>query len=478
MSQLNELQKIIDNGFCIGCGACLAADENIDICFDEFGMYRAEASNILQDNLTQALCICPFSNVGPNEDQLALTLFGSNTCHDARIGYYQSLYAGHVIEGEYRSRGTSGGLISWLCCRLLEDGVVDGVIHVKSANLKDEGKLFKYDISRSTQEILDGAKSRYYPVEMSKVLKFIKNTPGKYVVVGLPCFVKAVRRLMLTDSVIQERVRYCIGLVCGHLKSAAFADCFAWQMGVPPGSLEKIDFRVKLPGKDAGAYGVYIQGTNIQGTKPSRSFFGSWWGHNFFRYPACNYCDDVFSETADVTVGDAWLKNYISDSNGNSVVVVRNSDIHNLIKNGIIKGALHLTQESADAIAFSQAGGLRDRRDGLAYRLHRNSKNHIRCPQTYQIVKRVTPSLKVNSLSRRQIYWMRMKLEEKSHIFWRRAVLKMDYSIFQRNMKMYVLFDAFLPGNIQRTSMCFLSSMKKKLLEIIYKVKKVSQKTH
>ena len=455
---MGEFEQIIQDGFCVGCGGCAALDEDIEIKFNDYGMYQAHLGRETSEQSEKISQVCPFSNAGSNEDQLGDSLFGKYCVHDDRVGFYQSAFVGHVLEGEYRRRGASGGLISWLCCQLLEAGLIDGVVHVKSADRARDGKLFKYGISRTVEEVLAGAKSRYYPVEMSEVLEQIKNEEGTYVVVGLPCFIKMVRRLMLNEPIYSERIKFCIGLVCGHMKSTAFADCFAWQVGIEPNLLEEIAIRVKLSDTNASAYGVYLCGSGIEDVRGVRSFFGSWWGHNFFRYPACSYCDDVFAETADIVVGDAWLSNYITDGQGNSVVIVRDSRIAKIIESGVKDEKLRQYPENVDTIISSQAGGLRDRRSGLAYRLYRNAKT-----DRYPIQKRVKPSIQANTLSRRQIYFMRLVIEARSHMLWKRAVERNDYAYFHRNMMKYVIADAVLPGSFRRLWFAFRGRVRKVL---------------
>ncbi|MGC9322644.1 MAG: Coenzyme F420 hydrogenase/dehydrogenase, beta subunit C-terminal domain, partial [Kosmotogaceae bacterium] len=66
-------------------------------------------------------------------------------------------------------------------------------------------------------------------------------------------------------------------------------------------------------------------------TKKASDFYGYNWGYGFFKYKACDYCDDVVSETADVSVGDAWLPEYVNDSGGTNVVIVRNPVIKKII---------------------------------------------------------------------------------------------------------------------------------------------------
>lgn len=428
-----NIDTIIENGYCVGCGACVSSqDQSSEIELDQMGMYKPLLLHSGSDR-ANALEICPFSDNGENEDGIAkkkFELVGSE--YDEKIGYYNSLYVGHVSSGAFREKGTSGGVISWVLAKLLEQGMVDRVIHVKRADRTKDGCLFKYDISSNLIEILDGAKSRYYPVEISQVMDFVRQVSGRYAFVGLPCMVKAVRKLMDVDSIINERVLFCVGLVCGHMKSTSFADSFAWQSGISPKGLEEIDFRVKLEGRSAGDYGVYVRGQGINSTRPTRSYFGYNWGFNFFRNPACNYCDDVFAETADIVVGDAWLPDYINDSKGNSVVVVRDECIADIIKESISSKEVAFNKASVEEIAQSQAGGLRDRREGLAYRLYLKHQAGEWCPK-----KRVNPSNSISS-KRRRIYDLRMKMGGLSHQVYMDAIEQRDFSVFRRTMAIYI----------------------------------------
>ena len=43
------------------------------------------------------------------------------------------------------------------------------------------------------------------------------------------------------------------------------------------------------------------------------------WHYQYFKHNACNFCDDVFGETADITFMDAWLPEYVRDYKGTSL---------------------------------------------------------------------------------------------------------------------------------------------------------------
>lgn len=429
MNDKQKFEAIISGGYCIGCGVCTAVAPKIGIELDQYSKFQAVEGSSLDGSVSDVLKVCPFSSEGLNEDALGERLFSDECLHDKNLGYYQKLFVGHIQEKNYRAEGASGGVISWLLAELLRHGKIDAVAHVKKVENPDDGVLFRYGISQTESEIRAGAKSRYYPIEMSGVLELIRAKPGRYAVVGLPCFIKAIRRLAEKDPIIKERVVFCVGMVCGHLKSKSFADYFGWQAGVSPGQLKEIDFRVKLAGRSAGDYGVYLRGDGKEEVTPTRELLGSNWGYNFFRYSACDFCDDVFAETADIAIGDAWLPQYEKDSRGSSVVVVRNPFIGKLLEAAHEEGRIFLNTETVEQIVESQAGGLRDRREGLAYRLFLKKKKQLWAP-----LKRVTPRSSGIKRLRQKIYQSRSELGSVSHIAWSQAVKNRDIGVFNEQM--------------------------------------------
>nr|WP_157746924.1 Coenzyme F420 hydrogenase/dehydrogenase, beta subunit C-terminal domain [Marinobacter sp. LV10R510-11A] len=76
-----------------------------------------------------------------------------------------------------------------------------------------------------------------------------------------------------------------------------------------------------------------------------------------------------FAETADVVLGDAWLPEYVQDSDGTNVVVTRSDDLQRLIINARSEGRLKLDDLSVEKAAQSQDAGLRHRKVSISYRL-------------------------------------------------------------------------------------------------------------
>jgi coenzyme F420 hydrogenase subunit beta len=434
---LKELfNTVVDGGYCIGCGACASLPGSpISIKLDPYKKLQATVDlSETTDDGNSYTKVCPFSNNSLNEDELGKELFPVNTEYDNKLGYFVENYAGHVAEADFRDNGSSGGMGTWILAELLKRSLVDYVIHIhQRAPDAEDPRMFAYSLSTTLEQLKSGSKSRYYPIELSEVMNVVKTMPGKYAIVGIPCFIKTIRLLSNQDPILKERIKYCIGLVCGHLKSASFAEMFGWQIGVNPKNMTAIDFRNKLEGYGANQYGVTVTETinNVSDTKispPINEMYGTNWGFGFFKYKACDYCDDVLAETADLTVGDAWLPEYVNDTKGTNIVVVRNLELNNIIQESIQAGRLAFNTLHKSRVIESQSSGFNHRREGLQYRLHL-----MDLKGKWRPIKRVKAS---GAWPKRfkNIQDARIELAAQSHVAFKEALDKDSFDVFKMRM--------------------------------------------
>ncbi len=434
------MSTVVEGGYCVGCGVCAALPNSpVSMHLDAYGRYTPtlpERGDVQQQSEQESepfLSTCPFGEGSANEDAIAADAFGDACSYHDRIGYYLETFAGYVAEGAFRASGSSGGMGTWILSELFRQDLIDYVIHVQQQPAEQGNVLFKFQISSGLAEIRRGAQSRYYPVEMSEVIQQIREQPGRYAIVGVPCFIKAIRLLAKVDDLVCDRITFCIGLVCGHLKSTQFADMFAWQCDIPPGQIQAINFRKKLPGRNANRYGIEVvgarDGKQISITKPNNEFFGFLWGHGFFKYQACDYCDDVLAETADMTVGDAWLPQYVEDSQGTNVLVIRHPILQTIVQQARDSGRLYLDGISPQQVAQSQDAGLRHRREGLAYRLYLKDQ-----AKTWRPQKRVKPERALLQPKFRRIHQLRLELAQTSHYAFSKAINGGAFDIFKNLM--------------------------------------------
>lgn len=405
---MNIIEDTLANNLCIGCGICAGTcpTHNLTMKFDEEGKYTPSHSSKCSENCDLCLKSCPFASgkYSKNEDTIADKLFNKseNISEAHYVGYYQNLYVGHVNAESQRFAGTSGGIARFLLNKLFEEKLVDYIIHVVPHD--DSEKLFKFSVAHSKEDLELTAKSVYYPVEMSDIIRFISENEGKYALTALPCFVKGLRAAQGIHKKLKDRIKYIFGLTCGQMKTKHFTGYVANLAGLPPDDkIKNIVYR----GKDLNepASNFYCR---IQGSKKARAYWESVvkpvWANRMFTPNACSFCDDVFAELADISFMDAWLPEYSKDSKGTSIVISRSEDLSNLISKSNLSGELAISPISLEKVLESQEAVIEIKRTELAWRLYDASKNNRQVP-----IKRVKP-LKAGFY---KPAYLRMRLKEK-----------------------------------------------------------------
>ena len=389
---------IVRSGLCSGCGSCASSAPGAAMRWDSHGFLKPVGpAGWYEDRSVQFSRTCPFSPGAVDEDVIAAERFPSSPGKHPAIGLFEAAYVGAAAEHPFREQGSSGGLVTWIAAELLRSKAVDAVAHVVPTD-PDEGALFRYTMSRDAEALNRGAKSRYYPIELSAVLQEIRTTPGRYALIGIPCFIKAVHLARRAEPVLAERITHTLALFCGHMKSARLVESFAWQTGHRIGEVRTVDYRLKDAGRPANWYRAHLalKDGGIAGEDWWNLADGDW-GAGFFQASACNWCDDVVGETADMSFGDAWVEPYSSDGRGTNVAVVRSPELHALVERGRAEGRLVLEPVDAAFVEQTQAAGLRHRREGLAYRLSWR-RGGVRP------VKRVAPSAAGLPMRRKLVY--------------------------------------------------------------------------
>ena len=331
------------------------------------------------------MAVCPFQDHKENEDTLAAAHYGSIEAiqHTPETGYYFNAYAGHA-NGQYRERGASGGMASWFLAALLEKGTVDHVICVRPK--ADAECLFEFAVFSTAEEVRGGAKSAYYPVELSNVLRHIMENDGRYAVMALPCFAKAIRLASHRIPLLRRRIAVLAGLVCGQMKSKYFADYLIRHMGLDPLEVTRLSFRSKNPNRPASNFEIQAQTRNgRQGVCESRDIFAQTWCSGMFTPRACTFCDDIFAETADIAFMDAWLPEYAEDSRGTSIVLIRSQTARQLIEDGIKQETITMRTISIEKVITSQAGVVEQKNSKLTNRLWMAGK------KGFYLRKRIAP---------------------------------------------------------------------------------------
>ena len=220
---------VVSTGNCIGCGVCpLVSKGRISVELTASGIYQAKLDAATPEDLELANKVCPVSDTAMGITELSSKLF-PNLPSNTHIGSYHAASAGRVSDPEKILDSSSGGLTAKFVEELLRQNVVDSIIHVGPT--QTGGELFSYRISRTAEEASSNRKSAYYSTSLEQVLLEAKKSKERFAIVGVPCFIKAVRLLALQDEDLAGKVVFYVGIVCGHLKSQLYAyrKGQAWQ---------------------------------------------------------------------------------------------------------------------------------------------------------------------------------------------------------------------------------------------------------
>ena len=321
----NIADSVINQDLCIGCGACLYRDQSNERTMDwnKEGFLIPNVKNWESQINKDAINVCPFnpypSDEVRTEDELANLFLKDAPNSHPKVGKYYNTYVGY--SEQFRLTSSSGGLATYILTELFNQKIIDAVITVGEGS----SNHYEYKLIKRKEDLLATSKTKYYPVSMADALKELKSFDGKIAVVGIGCFIKAVRLLQHYNPELREKIVFAVGIICGGLKSKFFGEYLASKAGVKNNEFTKPQFRIKDYESTAGDYSFgCVDFKGVERHVKMRNV-GDMWGTGMFKCNACDFCDDVTTELADISLGDAWLPPFNHDGKGTNVIVTRSA---------------------------------------------------------------------------------------------------------------------------------------------------------
>lgn len=152
------------------------------------------------------------------------------------------------------------------------------------------------------------------------------------------------------------------------MKNKFFTEYLTSKAGAQNG-IQFPEYRIKDTTSTASDYSFGCVDASGDSKKIKMREVGDMWGTGLFKANACDFCDDVVTELADISLGDAWLEPYSLDGKGTSVIITRSPLAESLIQDGISNSDLHIEPISPDTMRASQQGSYNHRHEGLYVRL-------------------------------------------------------------------------------------------------------------
>lgn len=353
MTKFPDLQTIVTNGLCTGCGLCesIATRKAIKMELSSAGYMRPRVKNPIDDDCMAAIrAVCPgIALTGPGEDQVA----DYGALHDL-WGPIRTMYRGWSTNEDIRFKSAAGGAMTALACYLLEADKVDAIVHIRAS--RERPMESDAIVSRTPQEVCSGSQSRYGPATPLVNIMQLLDQGIRMAVLGKPCDVAAIRKLAKIDSRVDSQIPYLITIFCGGVPPIEVGEKIARYQGVSPEEIAVFRWRgngwpgpTHIETRDGREYDMTYDQVWYSDEAP--------WKYDMqFR---CKICPDAIGELADIACPDSW--NMVDgapvhdEAPGANLFIARTKRGQELVAAAAASGAIHLNPFSMDELNAQHA---------------------------------------------------------------------------------------------------------------------------
>ncbi|MBW3578470.1 MAG: Coenzyme F420 hydrogenase/dehydrogenase, beta subunit C-terminal domain [Actinobacteria bacterium] len=355
MKQPGSISDVSAFHLCTGCGVCAYLQPEAICMVDDPDQGRRPLPILPSADTSTSLAACPGIGLAhdavrrPDEiDELA----------DA-WGPVAELWEGHAGDPAIRFAGSSGGVITALGVYAVEQGGFEGVLHTVAR--EDRPWLNRSQLSRTRQDLIAGAGSRYAPASPCEDLGLIEAASGSCVFVGKPCDVAAARKAAAVRPALARNLGLTIGIFCAGTPSTRGTIEMLRRMGVSRlEDVSSVHYRGRgWPGRASAEWRSEDKDEPVSATMS----YEESWGEVLQQYRQwrCHLCLDHTGEFADIAVGDPWYRPVREGESGRSLVVVRSERGRAFLESALGSGVVRLLRVDPDVLPASQPNLLRNR---------------------------------------------------------------------------------------------------------------------
>ncbi len=334
-----NVNRVVSKGLCTGCGICASVfPSKIKINFS--GDYNRPISNydLTPQENSVFTYICPGVNQSSPSKKYNHVIWGK----------YERSYIGYSSDRNTRFIASSGGVISQTIIYLLNEGLIDAVVQVRSS--KSNPLENEVVVNYTENDVLESSGSRYSPASpLQNIKQVIDANPNiRLCFVGKPCDITALTNLMNIDEAVRASIKYKVSFFCAGTPSRKGVGKLMVALGVNELDVECFSFRGKgWPGK-----AIVKTDKKIAEMSYSESW-GSILGPTIQN--RCKICADGIGENADVVSADVWHSDdsgypLFTESDGQGLILTRTEKGNALIDQMIAGGVLDVSDYDLEGL--------------------------------------------------------------------------------------------------------------------------------
>ncbi len=333
MTVIEEVKK---SDLCIGCGYCASfTDAKMEYDAKGFLVPVSNGSDLSTAERALVEAACP----GKNATDVYCTTDAERGFEVDRLwGPYTAALTGFSTDAETRHTGSSGGVLTALSRYLTQTKQVDGVLSTSYDNDYPIGTTTA--VTDDAGALLNAGGSKYCPASPMATLRYIRDNPGIYAVVGRPCDIATLRRAIRAGDPVGSQIKYLLSFFCAGTPSDIGNRKLVSELGV-----DEFDDLDTLRHRGNGWPGDTVAKTK-GGLEKTCTYNESWGGVlRQYTHTLCKICADGIGEQADLVAADAWFGDdagypIFEETEGRSLIMARTETGDALLRAAIDDGWL------------------------------------------------------------------------------------------------------------------------------------------
>lgn len=311
MKTINTVESTKKYNLCVSCEICRAVCPSAAISMTyEGGQFLPVIDTRKCNHCGRCIAVCPGIDIDP------MKLRYTESPSTNLSGEVRASYTVYSNDSNMRMNSASGGVITSLLIRLLENNDIDAAFVVPFR--KFEGTPVMMTLTKNPSDIYSAAKSKYLPVSAYSCIEAIrKNNKLRYAIVATPCVTLGIKKYLNEQNISGNNLIF-LGLFCDKIFNFNILRYFKDMYGRENESIEEFCFKTKensgWPGNTKISFSsrrsIVIHRKIRQQLKP------------YFQLSRCLFCYDKFNFLSDIVFGDCRVPGK-SDIKGKSNVLIR-----------------------------------------------------------------------------------------------------------------------------------------------------------